>query len=1093
MPRFISPFVLVVFLFFYNPLTAQETTSEISGIVTGNGAALAGATVKAVHQPSQTSYSTTTRKDGRYNLPNLKVGGPYTLYISFVGFVEEKKESITLFLGQEATADIVLNPQVKSLAHVTVQSQQQDKVFNDNHTGSQDIISLYQIQRLPTIDRSLADFLKLTPSFNNFSFAGRNRYYNSITIDGASLDNIFDVPSTLGTNISGQPISLEDIEQIQVNISPYDVRQGGFSGAQVNVVTRSGSNKFKGSAYAYNNGIGTLGYRVGNQRAPVEDFNYNELGFSVSGPIKKDKLFFFFNAEDEILNSAGTTFKASGTPGTYGDDISLANADTLSILRQFLIDRFQYDPGKFQDYTLKTRKYKMSAKIDWNINSKNTFTLKYNFFNSSKDYITGNINSPSGGRQPSYTALPFSNGGYTNFNNYNVLIAELNTQINNRVFNKFQAGYTKIKNFRRSLGSSDFPFVDILNGSGQSYTSFGYEPISYNNILNVNLFQVADIFSLYKGDHEITFGTQDYFKSFKTGFAPFYNGIYRFNSLQDFYNNVNNNVPNTYRYILQYTITKDNQFPFPEINSTELGFFAQDKWKLKKNLSVTYGLRIDVPVFYNKLTPNPHVASFVFRDGKQYNVGQTPGNNFLFSPRAGFNWDVTDDKKLQIRGGAGLFAGPPPYIWLSNLAANNGMQFGTLATNRILFSPNRETYLPPPGTTENTSYSLAFATKDFKFPQALKASLAVDKRLPGNILATLEAIYSKDISAVFFQNVNLPSEGTALQGSDDRIRYISSQIYAGLPTPTVTNPDIRDAVLMTNSKKGYAYAFTLELQKTSGNFFFGASYTYSKAKTVSDGGYFQSNIWRDRPVTGDPNAEELGLADFYLPHRVMAYASYRKEYAKHFATSVGIVFEASPSGVGSYTYKGDLNNDGVTNNDLIYIPKDKNDIVLVPDSKNGNDTRTADEIWDQLNNYINQDRYLNKHRGEVAKRNAVVFPFYKRLDLNIMQEFFIESKTTHVRHTLSVTFDILNLGNFFNKNWGSYQTFTSIGSYTPYTSGILQFEGVASGAENNAGKPKFSFPYLDATYKTPLQKSFSDDISVLSRWQAQIGARYTFK
>ncbi len=1094
MCRSVNPLAIALLLFLPQLLYGQETTAGIDGMVSGNQIPLEGAIVKAVHQPTRTSYATTTRKDGRYSLDNLKIGGPYTITVSFTGFEDEKKENIVLFLGQQFNADFSLNPQVKSLPHVTVKSQSQGNGHEDNPDPT-DVLPYTVIQRSPTVDRSLIDYLKLTPGYSDNNYAGRSKYYNSITVDGASLDNAFGILSSSGTTIPGQPLTIESIEQIQVNISPFDVWQGGFSGAQINIATRSGTNNVTGSAYAYDNGIGTLGDRAGNTKVPIEDFEFKIRGFSVGGPIKKDKLFFFLSAENQILNSASTSFTASDSLHPPGGNVSLATADDLNKLRQFLIQRFSYDPGKFQDYDYQTKRNKLSVKIDWNINDNNKFTLKYNYSNVSRDFPSGNNGAPSGGRQAGPTSLPFSSSGYTNINNYNVLIAELNTRINNKASNKLQVGYTTVRNFRTSQANDNFPFVDILNGHGQSYTSFGYEPLSYNNLTNINLFQVLDIFRLNKGSHEISFGTQNYFKQFKTGFAPYYNGLYRFNSLSDFYNSVNNGAANASRYILQYTITKDGSFPCPEINTSELGFFAQDKWSVTDNFSFSYGLRLDVPVFHNKLISNPHVPSLVFRNGKQYDVSQNPGNNALVSPRIGFNWGVANDKKTQVRGGVGLFAGPPPFIWLSNLASNNGMQFGSLQKSRIAFSRFREKYLVDP-VKENTSYNLALTTKDFKFPQALKATLAVDRKLPGNITATLEATYSKDISAVYFQNVNLPETGKALAGSDNRIRYDSSQIYGGHPVASPTNPNIDDAILMTNSSKGYGYAITLQLQKITGSFYFAAAYTYSKAKTINDGGYFQSNIWKARPVNGDPNAEELGYADFYMPHRIIAYGSYRKEYGKHFATSVGFVFEASPAGVGSYTYKGDLNNDGVSDNDLMYIPKDQDDIVLVPVSKNGGsytDTRTADQIWAQLNSYINQDAYLSKHRGQTVQRNAVVFPFYNRLDLNIMQEFYLENKTSKLRHTLTVSFDIFNFSNLINKNWGSYKPFTSFSNYDPFTSSILQFEGIEGPEELNPGKPKFSFPYLDPANKIPLEKSYTDDASVLSLWQGQIGVRYTFR
>jgi len=1073
---------------------AQETTSEIQGVIKDDkGAPLAGATIVAVHQPTGTKYTTTSRKDGRYNLPNLKVGGPYLLTVTYVGFKEEKQENISLLLGQEFKADFGLQATSATLTEVVVAARRQDKVFNNGHTGSQEIISRSQIERLPTVNRSLQDFTKLTPSSNGLSFGGRNSAYNNVTVDGANFNNAFGLSSTLGGQTNSQPISLDAIEQIQVNISPYDVKQGGFSGAGINSVTRSGTNQFKGTIYTYLKGPGTQGYNVKTTTVPRQDFNYKQNGFAVGGPIIENKLFFFVSAEQERITQPATSFIASDAshPFVAGSNVSQANADTLNALRSFLMNTYNYDPGAFQNYSYRTQSDKITAKIDWNVDHNNTFTIKYNYLKSLKDQIASTSGAIGGTRGPNTTAMPFQGSGYTINNNFNIVIAELNTRFGNRASNKLQIGYTALRDFRSSQAGKDFPLVDIGNGIGQSYTTFGYEPFTYNNVLNTDIYQFSDIYTMYKGAHEITVGTQDYYKKFKNGFAPNYEGLYRFNTLTDFYNSAKNGAATAALYNLQYSVTKDGSFPFAEIGSYELGFFAQDKWRIKNNFTFTYGLRVDAPIFENKFQSNPNVPGLTFRDGKQYDAGQKPGTNLLISPRIGFNWDVNNDQKTQIRGGIGLFAGPPPFVWISNQASNNGVQFGSFSLpknpatgNPYIFSPDINTYRPSVGAA-NSQYGLVFTDKDFKYPQAMKANLAIDRKLPGEIVATLEGTYTKEVNAVNFQNVNLPETGTPFVGSDPRIRYSSQKIYAGAGGATPTNPNILNAILMTNSSKGYAYTITMQLQKNFRNLYLNAAYTYSQAKSLNDGGSIAASMWSGRPVSADPNAFELGYANFYQPHRFIASASYRKEYAKYFATSIGMIFEAAPAGVGSYTYNGDVNNDGTgSNNDLIYIPKGQTDIVLVPVNTGGGtvtDTRTASQIWAQLNNFINQDNYLSSHRGKIAERNAAVLPFFKRLDFNITQDIFV--KAGKDRHTLRFTFDVINVGNMLNKSWGTYKNFTSLS--------FLKYEGlVPAGAD--AGKPRYSFPYLDAANQVPVTNSYTDNTSTLSRWQAQIGIRYIF-
>ncbi|MEO9144659.1 MAG: TonB-dependent receptor [Ginsengibacter sp.] len=1085
-------------------LFAQETTSEIQGIITeANNSPLAGATIIATHVPTGTKYSTTTRKDGRYNLANLKVGGPYQIDISFVGFKTEKQENITLLLGQVFTADAQLIPETKQLDQVIITSSNSSRVFNSSHTGSQEVISRAQLDELPTINRSFQDFTRLTPSANgqstvssspSQSIGGRNGLYNNITVDGANFNNAFGLAGSLGGQTNSQPISLDAIEQIQVSVSPYDVRQGGFSGAGVNSVTRSGTNKFKGSIYTYLRDPGLQGYNVNTKTIPRPTFNYNQRGVSVGGPIIKDKLFFFISGEQERISQPATTLVALKPGQTAIPGItSQAVADTLDALKNFLIQKYAYNPGAYQDYNYRTQSDKITARIDWNINANNTFTIKYNYLKSLRDIVPSNSGA-IGSRQPSNFGLPFSGAGYTINNNFNILIAELNTRINNKANNKLQVGYSALRDFRASLAGGNFPLVDILNGSNQTYTSFGYEPFTYNNLLSTNIFQFSDIFTYYSGKHEFTIGTQNYIKTFVNGFAPNYEGLYVFNTLADFYNSANNGIGNARNYSLTYALTKDGSFPFARVGSTELGVFVQDKWRIKNNFTLTYGLRVDAPIFKNSFETNPNVPALAFRDGVHYDLGQKPGTNLEISPRVGFNWNVFKDQKTQVRGGVGSFSGPPPFVYISNQASNNGVQFGSFSVTGKAFNSDINAYRPTAGAP-NTSYNLAFTSKDFKYPQVFKSSIAVDQKLPGGIIVTTEFVYNKDINAINFENVNLPSTGTPLAGPDNRIVFSSTKINSGAGGATVTNPNISNAILMKNYSKGYSYILTFQVQKTFKNFYASAAYTNSTSRSINDGGSIAASTWRDRPVKNDPNSAELGYSNYYQPNRIIAQLSYRKEYAKHFATSFGLIFEAAPAGVGSYTYIGDVNKDGTGgNNDLMYIPKNQSDIVLVPVNTGGGtvtDTRTPAVIWNQLNNFISQDRYMNSHRGQVADRNAVVLPYFKHLDLNVTQDFYLNAGKN--KHTLRVTFDLINLGNFLNKQWGVAKTWSTSFNSSANAASFLKFEGiVTTPGDPNLGKPQFSFPYQDATNQIPYVNSYQDNTGIFSRWQGQIGLRYLF-
>ena len=1097
-------------------LVAQETTADVQGTVTDDkGVPVSGANIVALHGPSGTKYATTSRKDGRFNLANLRVGGPYILTVSFVGYKEEQQDSIMLLLGQEFKADFKLTPEAKQLTEVVLTTSRQEKIFNTSHTGSQEIITHSQIERLPTINRSISDFTKIEPSANpgafGTSFGGRSAQLNNITVDGANFNNGFGLSSTLGGQTGAQPISLESIDQVQVNVAPYDVREGGFTGAGVNANTKSGTNKFSGTVYDYIKGPGTQGYRVEDATIAKSPFSFYTRGASLGGPVIKNKLFFFLNYETVKQTAPAYTVVASG--GAQGlsasaGTVSQANADTLNALSTFLQNKFQYNPGAYQGYSFSSASKKLTARIDLNIGTKSTLTLKYNYLRSYSEQPQSQSRAGSGFvRGPAsqnYTyGLPFSGSKYVINNNFDIFLVELNTRFSNKLSNKFQVGYTRERDPRApGVPGTNMPMIDILNGVGNTYgsniyTSFGYETYTYNNLINTDVYQLSDIATLYKGSHEITFGTQDYSRKYADAFVPSFAGSYQFPSLTAFYNAANG-LGNVDKYYQQWSNIPGGTFPFYYAGSTELGLFIQDKWRATNNFTLTYGLRYDMTIYKNLFLDNPYFDALTFKDGASYNIGKAPGNAVLISPRVGFNWDVKGDKSLQVRGGFGIFSGPPPFVWLANQGGNNGVLIAGQNASNVPFTANAITNPPtpivttPPSTVQSaTSYGAAVTDKKFKYPTVIKTSLAVDKKLWNDWIGTIEASYSKDVNAVYFSNLNLnESNGFALAGADNRTRYLtvanSNKYYYG---STQANPNLSSAILMKNSSQGYAYTLTARIQKAFKNLFVSFAYTYSQSKNLAAGGSTASSLWSGRYVgNADPNGANLSYSDYYQPHRVIAYASYKVAYCKHASTSIGAIFQAAPAGVGSYTYGGDLNGDGNSGNDLIYIPRNASEINLVKAGSGGlgtgasTDPRTVSQIWTQLNNFINQDHYLSAHRGQYAQANAVVYPFFKDLDLNITQDIYFNTKVKNEvdKHTLRLTLDLINVGNFLNRNWGLVKQQNTT---TPLT-----YEGLAADGKT----PSFSFPYADAANQVPLVNSFSNNTSIISRWQMQFGIRYLF-
>ena len=1087
--------VMLVILIAAIKVNAQETTAEIQGLITVGKTGVAGASITAVHQPTGTKYVTTSRTDGRYNLTNLKIGGPYTLEVSYVGLKTEKQDDINLLLGQTFKANFSLQEASSSLKDVVVTSNRQDKVFNNARTGSQETFNRNQILSIPTISRSYRDVVKLTPTYNSGSFGGQSTQLNNITIDGANFNNSFGLSGDIGGQTGQNAISLDAIEQIQVNTSPFDVKNGGFVGGGINSVSRSGTNLSSGSVYQYFKNKDWQGYEVNAApytiTAPKQDFSYDLKGFTASGAIIKNKLFIFVNGEQESNTTPGTTWTAStATSPANGTNISAANKDSLEKLSSFLKSKYNYDPGAFQDYSYVASSKRLTIKLDWNINANNTFTIKYNYLKSSNQIPPSNSSSAST-RQAGATALPFFGAGYEINNNANIFIAELNSKLSNRMSNKLQIGYTALRDFRNALTSNvNFPMVDILDGNGRPFTSFGHELFTYGNKLNTDVYQFNDNLTFYAGKHEITLGTQTSFKKYLNGFSPDYQGVYRFASLNDFINSANGLGTRSTQYRLSYTLG-DGPFPLVGPKDFEAGVYLQDKYRSTDRLTITYGVRFDYTKFYNTFLYNPVVDTLTqFYNGTRANTGAAPNMAVQISPRIGFNYDVNGDQTLQIRGGAGLFQGAPPFVWISNQASNSGMAlFGSFTNNAPsgnVFSPDVNAYRPTASASLSRSYNINVSDPNYKFPQVLKSTLAVDKKLGKGWIFTAEGTYTKQLNASVFQNIALPSTGL-LRLSDGRWRFprISSYPQAGIPN-TASNPNIQNAIYMTNSSAGYAWTGTLQIQKITKNFILTAAYTRQEAKDAAVSGSTAATMWGSKATAANPNEFEIGYSNNYIPHRIIASVVYKKEFIKDQTTSIGLVYEGAPNFATSYlvataaSANESLNGDGNANNDLMFVPKDPSQIKLVNAAAVSGvaDTRNQTELWNQLDNFIRNNPYLSTRRGQFAERNAYVLPWTHKLDLNFTQD--VRVTVGKNKHTFRFTADIYNFTNLLNKDWGVF--------YIPTTTTPLVFQRI----DTDGKTPVYTFPYLDGVNRIPFSRAYRPSPSLGSRYQIQLGVRYLF-
>jgi hypothetical protein len=1139
------------------------TTAAMSGTVTdGKGEALPGATVIAVHTPTNTQYVVPTNSDGRFNIQNMRVGGPYTVKVTFVGYQDFNRTGINLTLAENFRLDVKLGEGAAQLAEVTVTGTQ-NPVINADRTGAATTVQRAQIERLPTINRSFADFTRLTPQASSGGgFAGRNNLYNNVTIDGAVFNNSFGLSGTIGGQANAQPISLDAIDQIQVSIAPFDVRQGSFTGAGVNAVTRSGTNQVSASIYGFYRDQKYVGSRIGDVNNNIANFNLKNFGFRVGGPIIKDKLFFFLNAERELRNDPPTGNYQASTPTTPADGqtFSQVSASDLNTLTGFLSQKYGYDTGPYQSYQLAQNSDKITAKIDWNISNNHRFNIKYNYLKSYRDVPPSGSGSISNRSQTIY-GLPYLGAYYRINNNINSFIGELNSTFGARFANNLTAGYLANRDTRERAGGGAiplFPLVDIGNSTSlsavgtrvtaaQTLTSFGYEPFTAFNLLNSDTYQLGDNFTAFLGKHNVTIGTYNELYKFTNGFAPQYYGAYTYNSLQDFYAsaattdapygyNYNNGqytartqadgLRGAQRYQLRYSTTADGSFPYAVTKAAQLGLYVQDEYSPTSNFKLTYGIRADLPIVFSDIAQNAPLAQLAgFRDGQRINTSQVPRRTVLFSPRIGFNWDVNDDRKVQVRGGTGIFTGRVPFVWISNQASNNGVQFGSVdfqgaPANGYAFSPDVNAYrgqLSAGGA--NTSYNVAVTSRDFKFPQVWRNNLAADFQLGAGVVATLEGIYTKDLNAVYFQNLNLPYSTNNAVGADNRPIYYTrnttgtgnafntnpyNRIYGqgqnGVATPTAqvstANPVITDAILLNNTNKGYSYSVTAQLQKTFSNGLYAmAAYTYSDSRSVNDGGSVAQSSWAGRPISGDANADVLSYSSYLIQHRVIGSLSYRFNYLGHLGTTISAFYEGAPNGRYSYTYSGDMNGDGVNGNDLMYIPRNAaTDVVFAPRTFfSGTPDQfvyTAAQQAADLDAYINADPYLRAHRGQYAERNGASNPWQHRVDLRVLQDIFTNIGDN--KNSLQFSIDIFNVGNLINRNWGIAQF--------QYTASPLAFQSY-----NPQGQPTFQFQYVSVPTRTvtngvgtvnqgtTLTTPFRNDVTSLSsRWQAQIGLRYLF-
>lgn len=1088
-------------------IEAQTTTATITGVVKDNeGRAIVGATVRVRHIPSGTIHGGISRDGGRYTVTGIRVGGPFSVSISSIGRKTAEVAIRQLTLNETKRLDVVLE-QSAVLGKTIEISAKSNASLNPDKTGAGELVSEKIITSFPTISRNFQDFVRFSPqtasSGGGTSIGGRNNRYNNVQIDGTQYNDLFGLGSngTPGGQANTTPISLDAIEEFQVLVAPFDVRQGRFAGGGINAITRSGSNTWTGSAYYFTRNQDLIGdlvatnylskasdgstlptgtFRDTNVVTPFSTFSEYQAGIRIGGPIIPDKLFMFVNIEQTRRTQPKPQLAFSqNSNGSLVRSIM----DTVSSI---LSSTYGYDPGANDNVEVARPSQKLFARLDWNLSDDHRLTLRHNYVNASDDIYN-----------PSRTAALFGNRTYTFNSITNSTVLQLQSSLSGTVSNELIAGFTSIRDGRDIKGSV-FPTLTVTDSriTGISITA-GAENFSLQNTLSTDVFEITNNMTIGVGDHTIVLGTQNEFFTFSNLFIRDNRGTWSFNSLND--------LRNAAAARLQYSFARPG---FADdwaatFSTAQLGLYAQDDWDAARNLKLTIGLRADLPMYLDEASKNPLAESIKLKRDSTQSLGvltnRLPMSSVLISPRIGFNWSTDESNPLYVRGGIGVFTGRVPFVWISNQFSNTGVEIARLdirpasASDTLRFNPSfnpkdSANYARVGNVTE-----LNVTSEDFSMPQNLRLNLAVERELFDGWRGTIEAVYSKNLNEIYYRDLNLDTvsvrrleDGRGVYGT-----YVGRATTPNTVTGSFRSGPFTNIVELGNTNQGYNYSLSAQLSKQySDGWSVNAFYTYSRAFDVNSGLSSQAiSQWRFNHVRDNPNVVSLSTSLFDIPHRFALSLSKRFEYGKGYATTISAFYEMRSGRPFSYVYDGDVNADGQTENDLIYVPKNANDaseillgrIVSVGTGSARRDSLVlaSSTVREQLESYISRDENLSSARGTIMERFAAREPFVHQLDLRLAQEIPIPFTDGQ---KIEITLDCINMLNLLNSEWGRVQT---VGNNRDL---LLRFEGMTTStmirdAGIAEGRPIFSY--------TDKKNPFGYD-DLLSRYQLQLGVRYTF-
>jgi hypothetical protein len=1068
----------------------------MTGTVTDDkGETLPGATVVAVHLETSSQYATVTNADGRYFIQGMKPGGPYEVTVQFVGMSPKKETNVFLSLGETFKLNASLTDESKELQEIVVEAKNK---FDANKTGASSRVTAEELENMPSISHSIADAARLNPQIatsNNgaMSFAGVNNRYNSFQVDGAMNNDVFGLTSngSNGGQAGTQPISTETLDQIQVSVAPFDVRQSGFTGGAINAITKSGTNVLHGSVYADGLNQSLIGSRYemmnGKESEKYEDEMEYRAGFTLGGPIVKNKLFFFANYEHSDKEY----------PNKYGLGSSASKADAEEAQKILDVLQAKGYTGDFSNPDNYVKSDKAGLKLDWNINTKHKASVSWRMVNAKQ--VSG---------KSSANYLDAYDYAYDFISKTNTFTGELQSRFSDKISNEFKTSYVCVRDHREPYGIS--PYIEIKN-VGKGSVAFGTDRSSGANALNQDIFTITDNLTLYAGKHTLTFGTHNEFYKFENLFIQDYYGSYYFTSPQNFYDFANGktissstdkegkvtyfNTLNQYRYgMANVAVTGDRHWA-PNFGAAELGFYVQDKLSVSDRFDLTYGLRIDVPLFFDSPEENADFNALAEKTGWNIKTNQKLSSSPLWSPRVGFRYELDSKGDYVLRGGVGVFTGRIPFVWLSNSFSNTGIQLtsynvyggsdltedgfviktnddktrtvtknpGNFNDAKLIINPDGQAEMYETLKASGSQVVNVFAD-DFKFAQSIKFNLALDFTL-GGVDFTAEWLLSKVLNDVVYKDLTRHLTGKTV---NDKVGIDFDN------RPTLEKPKTNDnyfdktlnnCYLLDNTNKGYSNSLSL---KGSKKFGFGlglsASYTFTRSKSVNSASssVAESN-YRFNYTYQNPNDPELGFSAYNIPHRITAAVTYSKSYAEHWTSTVSLIYTGTSGQAYSVYYSGDLNGDNQNGNDLMFIPTDEQ-IDKMPFLST--EKYTEEQQRENMKKWLGSEEYLKDHRGEYFERYAANEKFENHFDFHFAQRFsFKAGKQTHA---IELSFDVMNISNMFSAKWGRYSG--TSGYYSPVT-------------YDKSGKYQF---LQNGDYQ---MRSYSD---YYSRWRGQIGLKYIF-